>query len=219
MKLSLALTVALTGCIGTDLELDLDVSYGTVVDVYTDGTTVRVLGCTRGAFLGCDPEPPGAVLAVTVDGVVHDSTRDEPGEADEVMSLFRTGNLRVSAPAPVDGVVGIDLAGYAADVALPPVFGISSPGHVRRGAAIAVTYEPVPGARADGADAIAILETTCGATSTQHVLAVQAAGEVVLELGEADGGDCTHTLQLDQSHAQPGPRVIVVARATFTSMP
>src|SRR5262245_32525748 len=211
--------IAAAGCGVDDIDLNLD-HLGVSLDVYDDGDRVRVLGCSDSAFLGCNPEPADARMVVTVDGAQFDAVPgpSEPELPDEIMSLFSSGNLRVTAPAPASGVVGIDLADTAVDVRLPPRFAVDAPAVAVRGTGpITVTYDVAP----DATSQMAIVSTTCGNQQGDDWIEIKTPGEVAIDLARSSvaGASCTHEIRIDQARPVHGARVISIGKASLASDP
>ena len=222
LKHSFLLLLALVGCTDEPIDLHLD-HQGAYADVYDDGTSLRVTGCSDGAFLGCHAPAFGVAMTATVGGAVIDAPQGtEASISDQLLGLFRDGPFQVTTEMPGDGQLGITLDGAETTVALPPAFGVTvTATQVSRATGpIAITHEIW-----SGGITRALVITTCGARQRTDVVDEMIPGqlEIPFDAFSAVDGTCSHEIHVDQTIGLDSPTLAVTAirieRVTVTSAP
>ena len=216
------LLLGLVGCADQPLDLDLD-HQGAHVDLYDDGLSLRITGCSDGGFLGCNAPGPGGTMTATADGVVHEVPQSSSGWIDDqLLGLFHDGPFQLTIATPTDGQVGLALAGAATTVTLPPSFAVVPPAdHVSRvRGPITITHEILDGGTTQG-----LIITTCGAHQRTDLVDEALAGQLVIAFDAftAADGECAHEVHVDQTVAAESPeipaRVVRIEVVTVTSEP
>ena len=214
--------LGLVGCAVEPLDLDLD-HQGAHVDLYDDGVTLRVTGCSDGGFLGCNAPAVGVTMTVTADGLVQEvPQRTADAIVDQLLGLFGDGPFQLTIAAPADGQLGIELAGVSTTVTLPPAFAVVPPaGHVSRASGpITITHEVLDGGTTQG-----LIITTCGARQRTDLVDEEVAGQLVIAFDafSAADGACSHEIHVDQTVAAESPaipaRAVRIEVVTVTSAP
>jgi hypothetical protein len=216
------LLLGLVGCAVPPLDLDLD-HRGPHVDLYDDGVALRVTGCSDAGFLGCNAAAVGVTMTVTAGGLVQEvPQRTADAIVDQLLGLFGDGPFQLTIATPADGQVGLELAGVATTVTLPPPFAVSPPAdHVSRASGpITITHEVLDGGITQG-----LVITTCGARQRTDLVDEALAGQLVIAFDafSAADGACSHEIHVDQtvaadSSALPA-RAVRIDVVTMTSEP
>lgn len=124
-------------------ELHLD-HLGPEVDVFDDGSSLYVVGCSDETLLGCNPAVAEERMILSVGGndfeIAADVALEQPAPAEAILLLFDTGPFVTMMPRQA-GSLRIELGGQRGELALPEAFTVRAPTLASRARPITIEFE------------------------------------------------------------------------------
>lgn len=141
MKSTIVLSVlALAAC---EPELNLD-HWGPEVDVFDDGSSLYIVGCSDETLLGCNPAVADERMILSVGDtafeIAPDVALEEPAPAESILLLFDSGPFVAMVPRQA-GSLRVELGGQQGEIALPEAFSVRAPTTASRARPIAIEFE------------------------------------------------------------------------------